>query len=124
MADIAVVGSEERLAEDPPVVHVVNLILLGAIRKGATEIRIEPDQEGPMVDYLIEGCVFGEMAPPKKMHEAIVARLKVMSHLNLANHDVRQEGQFRQMVGAGREQDFRVVVEPTSFGEKVTLLLI
>lgn len=118
-----VVGSEERSAEDAPVVRVINLILLNAIRKEATEIQIEPDQESLVVNYRLEGELASEMAPPKKMHEGIVARLKVMSGLNLTKHDEPQEGELPLIVGRNEEKKFRIRFEPTPLGEKVVIWL-
>ena len=109
----------ERLAEDAPIVRVVNLIFTNAIRKEATEIRGEPD-EGFVVSYMLEGQLMTEMVLPKKMGVAAVARLKVMSHLDLVKHD-SQEGELPLLVGRNDERKFRIKFEPAQFGEKVTI---
>ena len=118
------VPSLERLSEDAPVVRLVNLILLGAIKRGATEIHIVPSRVRLDVNYLLGGAWTSYMVPPKVMQQGIIARFKILGHLNLAREDVQQEGQFRQKVREGEEQNFRIVIEPTPFGEKVTLRLV
>lgn len=118
-----VVGSEELSAEDPPVVRIINLILLNALRKGATEIRVEPDEEGVVVSYKIEGELLSELAPPKALHEGIVARLKITSGLDPVAHDA-QGGELPLIVGRNDERKFRINFEPTPFGEKVTIHLV
>jgi type IV pilus assembly protein PilB len=114
----------ERSAEDAPVVKIVNLILLNAIREGAAEIRIVPSQIRLDVDYLLGIIWTSHMVPPKVMQQGIIARFKILGRLNLAREDAQQEGQFRLKIREGEEQNFRIVIEPTPFGEKVTLRLV
>jgi type IV pilus assembly protein PilB len=117
------VPSLERLSEDAPVVRIVNQILRDAIKRGATEIHIVPSRVRLDVSYSLGGVLTSYMVPPKVMQQGIIARLKILSQLDLARKDVGQEGRFRQKVREGQEQDFHIVTEPTPFGEKVTLRL-
>ncbi len=103
-------------AEDLPIIRIVNLILVGAINKGATEISVVPDEEGVVVVYLIDGELLWELAPPKQHHAGVVARFRALSQLDSA----QQEGRFPFKFG-GRNRIIHLTIEPTPFGEKVTI---
>ncbi|MDI7268030.1 MAG: type IV-A pilus assembly ATPase PilB [Myxococcota bacterium] len=114
----------ERLSEDAPVVRLVNLLLINAIRKGASDIHVEPYEKFLRVRYRVDGVLLEEMQPPKRMQSAIISRLKIMSQLDIAERRLPQDGRIKLKVGKDKEMDFRVSVLPTLFGEKVVLRLL
>jgi type IV pilus assembly protein PilB len=114
----------ERATEDAPVVKLVNLILTDAIKKGASDIHIEPFEKSLRVRLRIDGVLYEIMKPPMRMRAAMVSRLKIMSKLDIAERRLPQDGRIKMKMGRGREMDFRVSVLPTLFGEKVVLRLL
>ncbi|WP_050724764.1 type IV-A pilus assembly ATPase PilB [Vulgatibacter incomptus] len=122
--DDASSGDLERAADDAPVVRLVNLILLDAIKKGASDIHVEPYEKDFRVRYRIDGVLYEVMKPPFKLKNAIVSRLKIMSDLDIAVRRLPQDGRIKLKLGKGKEMDFRVSVCPTLFGEKVVLRLL
>ncbi len=130
--EIDVVGDEEdvnlleleKASADAPVVRLVNMILLNAIKKGASDIHIEPYEKTLRVRYRIDGVLTEEMTPPLKLKNAITSRLKIMASLDIAERRLPQDGRIKLKLGKGREMDFRVSVLPTLWGEKVVMRLL
>ncbi len=114
----------EKASEDAPVVRLVNVLLLNAIRKGASDIHVEPYEKRLRVRYRIDGVLHEEMSPPIKLKNAIVSRIKIMSQLDIAERRLPQDGRIKLKLGKGREMDFRVSVMPTMWGEKVVMRLL
>ncbi len=114
----------EKSAEDAPVVKLVNLILVDAIKKGASDIHIEPYEKEFRVRYRIDGALYEVMKPPLKLRNAVLSRVKIMSSLDIAERCLPQDGRIKLKLGKGREMDFRVSVLPTLFGEKAVLRLL
>ena len=114
----------ERASGDAPVVRLCNAILLNAIKKGASDIHIEPYEKSLRVRYRIDGVLSEEMRPPLKMKNAISSRIKIMSSLDIAERRLPQDGRIKLKMGKGREMDFRVSVLPTLFGEKIVMRLL
>ncbi|MEO1337399.1 MAG: ATPase, T2SS/T4P/T4SS family, partial [Myxococcota bacterium] len=114
----------ERSAEDAPVVKLVNLILIDAIKKGASDIHIEPYEKDFRVRYRIDGVLYEKMKPPLKLKAAITSRIKIMSQLDIAERRLPQDGRIKLKLGKGREMDYRVSCLPTLFGEKIVLRLL
>lgn len=114
----------ERASEDAPVVRLVNVILLNAIRKGASDIHIEPYEKKLRVRYRVDGVLHEEMAPPLKLKNALSSRLKIMSQLDIAERRLPQDGRIKLKLGRDREMDFRVSVLPTMWGEKIVMRLL
>jgi type IV pilus assembly protein PilB len=110
-------------AEDAPVVKLVNLILTDAIKKGASDIHIEPYEKSFRVRYRIDGVLYEVMQPPTRMKAAITSRVKIMAQLDIAERRLPQDGRIKIKIG-GREMDYRVSTLPTLFGEKVVLRLL
>ncbi len=123
-SDGATVLDLERAAEDAPVIRLVNLILLDAIRKGASDIHIEPYEKSMRVRYRIDGVLYEVMKPPFKLKNSITSRLKVMSKLDIAERRLPQDGRIKLRIGRDKEMDFRVSVLPCLFGEKTVLRLL
>jgi len=114
----------EKSAEDAPVVKLVNLILIDAIKKGASDIHVEPYEKEFRVRYRIDGALYEVMKPPLKLKNAVLSRLKIMSSLDIAERRLPQDGRIKLKLGKGKEMDFRVSVLPTLFGEKCVLRLL
>ena len=114
----------EKASEDAPVVRLVNMVLLNAIKKGASDIHIEPYEKKLRVRYRIDGMLIEEMTPPLKLKNAIASRLKIMSQLDIAERRLPQDGRIKLKLGKGREMDFRVSVLPTLWGEKIVMRLL
>jgi type IV pilus assembly protein PilB len=114
----------EKAAEGAPVVRLVNAILLNAIKKGASDIHVEPYEKKLRIRYRIDGVLMEEMQPPLKMKAAIASRLKIMSQLDIAERRLPQDGRIKLKMGKGKEMDFRVSVLPTMWGEKIVLRLL
>jgi type IV pilus assembly protein PilB len=114
----------EKQSEDAPVVKLVNMILLNAIKKGASDIHVEPYEKKLRVRYRVDGVLIEEMTPPMKLKNAIASRLKIMSSLDIAERRLPQDGRIKLKLGKGREMDFRVSVLPTLWGEKIVLRLL
>jgi type IV pilus assembly protein PilB len=114
----------EKSAEEAPVVKLVNLILLDAIKKGASDIHVEPYEKDFRVRFRIDGTLYEVMKPPMKLRNAIISRLKIMSSLDISERRLPQDGRIKLKLGKGKEMDFRVSVCPTLFGEKVVMRLL
>src|SRR6266851_3281722 len=122
--------SAEALAkqgEDAPVVRLVNVVLMSAIQKGASDIHIEPYEKELRVRYRIDGILYNIMAPPMKYRDAICSRIKIMAKLDIAEKRLPQDGRIKirfNESGVPKEIDFRVSVLPTLFGEKIVMRLL
>ena len=114
----------ELAAAEAPVVKLTNLILMDAIKRGASDIHFETYDKAFRVRYRIDGVLYEVMNPPIKLKNAIISRLKIMSNLNIAERRLPQDGRLKLRFGQGREMDFRVSSLPTLFGEKVVLRLL
>ncbi|MFC1642442.1 type IV-A pilus assembly ATPase PilB [Myxococcota bacterium] len=114
----------ERASADAPVVRLVNVLLINAIRRGASDIHVECYEKKLRVRYRVDGVLLEEMSPPLKLKAALVSRLKIMSQLDIAERRLPQDGRIKLKLGKGREMDFRVSVLPTLWGEKVVLRLL
>ena len=116
----------DRLAtdsEDAPVIKIVNLIMVQAIREKASDIHIEPFQNSLKLRYRVDGDLAPAESPPKALQLAITSRIKILAGLNIAERRVPQDGRFRIKV-MGKEVDLRVSVLPTSHGEKVVIRIL
>ncbi len=114
----------EKESEGAPVVRLVNVLLLNAIKKGVSDIHIEPYEKRLRVRYRIDGVLSEEMSPPMRLKNALVSRLKIMSQLDIAERRLPQDGRIKLKLGRGREMDFRVSSLPTMWGEKIVMRLL
>ena len=114
----------QKSAGDAPVVKLVNLILLDAIRKNASDIHIEPYEKQVRIRYRIDGVLYEVMKPPTKLKDAITSRLKIMSNLDIAERRLPQDGRIKMKMGRGKVMDFRVSILPVLWGEKVVMRLL
>jgi type IV pilus assembly protein PilB len=121
------VASLERQGGEAPVIRLVNLMMMSAIQKGASDIHIEPYEKEFRVRFRIDGILYNVMAPPMKFRDAITSRIKIMAKLDIAEKRLPQDGRIKirfAVDGATKEIDFRVSCLPTLFGEKIVLRLL
>jgi type IV pilus assembly protein PilB len=117
----------QRQGEEAPVIKLVNVILMSAIQKGASDIHIEPYEKELRVRYRMDGILYNIMQPPMKYRDAITSRIKIMSKLDIAEKRLPQDGRIKirfQDNGAMKDIDFRVSCLPTLFGEKIVMRLL
>lgn len=106
-----------------PIVNLVNVALLTAVKDKASDIHIEPNKHGTRVRYRIDGSLRDLMNPPPGMHAAIVSRVKIIGKMDIAEKRLPQEGRVR-IVAEGREIDLRVSSIPTLLGEKLVIRIL
>lgn len=114
-------------SEDAPVVRLVNVLLVDSLRRGASDIHVEPYEKDFRIRFRIDGILYDVMHPPMKMRDALISRLKIMSKLDISEKRLPQDGRIKIKVkidNRSRELDFRVSTLPTLFGEKVVLRLL
>jgi len=109
--------------EDAPVVKLINGLLIEAVKRGASDIHIEPFEHEIRVRYRIDGALLEIMRPPLKMKAALTSRIKILSQLNIAERRVPQDGRLKLKMG-NRVIDFRVSTLPVLFGEKIVLRIL
>jgi type IV pilus assembly protein PilB len=120
-------SSLTRMSEDAPVVRLVNVLLVDALRRGASDIHVEPYEKEMRIRFRIDGVLYDVMHPPLKMRDALISRIKIMSKLDISEKRLPQDGRIKIRVkvdSRSRELDFRVSTLPTLFGEKVVLRLL
>jgi type IV pilus assembly protein PilB len=113
----------EAAGEEAPIIKIVNLLLAGAVKSGASDVHIEPYEKTLRVRYRIDGVLHEVSSPPKKLQNAVVSRLKIMASLDIAERRLPQDGRIKIRV-VNKEIDLRVSVLPTSFGEKVVMRIL
>ena len=107
-------------ADEAPVIRMVNMMLVEALRTGASDIHFEAMEKTSRLRYRIDGALIERPAPPKALHNAIVSRIKIMSDLDIAERRVPQDGRFK-VKALSKEVDIRVSILPTIHGEKVVM---
>jgi len=110
--------------DDTPVVRFVNKVLLDAINRGASDIHVEPYEKKFRIRYRVDGVLQEAAHPPLNMSMRIIARLKVMSRMDISERRVPQDGRIKMKLSKKRAIDFRVNTCPTLFGEKVVLRIL
>jgi general secretion pathway protein E len=136
MEDIAASESLDQLAheldepqdlldatDEAPIIRLVNSVLFQAVRQRASDIHFESFERGLVVRYRIDGVLYPVLTPPKRLQASIIARIKIMAGLNIAEKRLPQDGRFAIRT-AGKDVDLRVSVLPTSHGERVVLRLL
>ena len=114
-------------SDEAPVVRLVNIILTDAIKRGASDIHVEPYEKKYRCRYRIDGILYEVMHPPLRLREAITSRIKIMAKLDIAEKRLPQDGRIKIKTKVGereKELDYRVSVLPTIFGEKIVLRLL
>lgn len=116
-----------RASEDAPVVRLVNVLLVDSLRRGASDIHVEPYEKDFRIRFRIDGVLYDVMHPPLKIRDPLISRLKIMAKLDISEKRLPQDGRIKikvRMDNRSRELDFRVSTLPTLFGEKVVLRLL
>jgi len=128
-SDVEVLGDEDaeqsldemlESAEGAPVIRMVNMMLVEALRTGASDIHIEPMEKSVRLRYRIDGALTERPGPPKNLQNAVISRVKIMSDLDIAERRVPQDGRFN-IKALGKAVDLRVSVLPTVHGEKIVM---
>lgn len=120
-------ASLARASEDAPVVRLVNVLMVDSLRRGASDIHVEPYEKDFRIRFRIDGVLYDVMHPPMKLRDPLISRLKIMSKLDISEKRLPQDGRIKIKVKVddrSRELDFRVSTLPTLFGEKVVLRLL
>ena len=126
-ADEADLADLERAAEEAPIVKLVNMILTEAVKKGASDIHMEPYEKEYRVRFRIDGVLQTIMNPPMKLRDAIISRVKIMAKLDISEKRLPQDGRIMlkmNLQGKRKVLDYRVSTLPTLWGEKVVLRLL
>lgn len=110
-------------AEGAPVIRMVNMILVEALRTRASDIHIEPQEKTLRLRYRVDGNLVERPSPAKSFHAAIISRIKIMSEMNIAERRVPQDGRFK-IKALGKEVDIRVSILPSVLGEKVVMRVL
>ena len=116
-----------RASEDAPVVRLVNILMVDSLRRGASDIHVEPYEKDFRIRFRIDGVLYDIMHPPMKIRDPLISRLKIMAKLDISEKRLPQDGRIKIKVKIderSRELDFRVSTLPTLFGEKVVLRLL
>lgn len=116
-----------RESQDAPVVRLVNILMVDSLRRGASDIHIEPYEKDFRIRFRIDGVLYDIMHPPMKLRDPLISRLKIMAKLDISEKRLPQDGRIKIKVkidNRSRELDFRVSTLPTLFGEKVVLRLL
>ncbi len=121
--DNADLADLQQMASETAVVQMVNLIFSQAVRDGASDIHIEPYERELRVRYRLDGIMHEIAHPPKRMHAAIVSRLKILGEMNIAERRLPQDGRIKLQV-AGRSIDVRVAIVPTMYGERAVMRIL
>lgn len=120
-----VTGPQELLdiANKAPIIKLVNMIISEALRMRASDVHIQPYEDRLQIRYRIDGILYDTMTPPKKYHDAVVSRIKVMGRMDIAERRMPQDGRSSVTI-AGREVDIRISSIPTSWGERIVMRLL
>jgi type IV pilus assembly protein PilB len=117
----------EKAAEEAPIIKLVNLILTDSVKRGASDIHVEPYENEMRVRFRVDGVLQTVMSPPMKLRDAITSRMKIMAKLDIAEKRLPQDGRIMikyKAEGKKKELDFRVSTVPTLYGEKIVLRLL
>lgn len=111
------------LADEGPIIKLINSLLFQAVKDRASDIHIEPYEKEVEVRYRVDGVLYPVLTPPRSIQEALVSRVKIMAGLDIAEKRLPQDGKIRLLV-AGKDIYVRVSIIPTSYGERVVLRLL
>ena len=117
----------ERAADEAPIVKLVNLVLTDAVKRGASDIHMEPYEKEFRVRFRIDGVLQSIMSPPLKLKDAITSRVKIMAKLDISEKRLPQDGRIMLKMSLGgrkKQLDFRVSTLPTLWGEKIVMRLL
>ncbi|UCF19838.1 MAG: Flp pilus assembly complex ATPase component TadA, partial [Gemmatimonadota bacterium] len=130
-ADVEVLSDEREsafddvraLATQAPVIKLVNVLILEALKARASDLHLESTANGLRVRHRIDGVLYEKFTVPKSQQAAVVSRIKIMAHLNIAEHRLPQDGRIKIRL-SGKEIDIRVSVIPVAYGERVVMRIL
>ncbi len=122
-AQVEDIGNLQEVAGQSPVIKLVNYLLYHAVREGASDIHIEPDEKKTRVRYRVDGRLYEKISPPHSMHPAVVSRIKIMAGLDISERRLPQDGGIHVLL-EGRPIDLRISTMPEKFGEKTVIRII
>lgn len=111
------------LANEAPIIKLINLLISGAVKERASDIHIEPFERDVRVRYRIDGVLYEKLTVPRSQQAAIISRIKIMAHLNIAEHRLPQDGRIKIRL-SGKEIDIRVSIIPIAHGERVVMRIL
>jgi type IV pilus assembly protein PilB len=117
----------QQASEDAPIIKLVNLILSDSLKKGASDIHVEPYEKDFRVRFRIDGILYNMMNPPLRLRDAILSRIKIMAKMDISEKRLPQDGRIKIRTtsnGKKKEIDYRVSSLPTLFGEKIVLRIL
>jgi type II secretion system protein E len=117
------VGDIHRMAEQPTLIKLVNLVLVEAIQSRASDVHVEPFENELKIKYRIDGVLVEQQPPPKNLQPAFIGRIKIMSQMNIAERYIPQDGHISLRLD-GRKIDIRVSTVPTLYGESVVMRIL
>ncbi|RYG75041.1 hypothetical protein EON80_01905 [bacterium] len=117
------VSSDKTISEEAPIIRIVNTVLLYALKDGASDIHIEPQQKGVRIRYRIDGVLHEQMKIPQYVLNPLISRIKIMSEMNIAERRIPQDGRIK-LTMQGKEYDMRVNTCPTVWGEKIVMRVL
>ncbi len=112
-----------KMAGETAVVQMINLIFAQAVRDGASDIHIEAYEKEVKIRFRVDGMLQEMMRPPKRMHAALISRIKILGEMNIAERRLPQDGRIKITI-AGRQVDVRVSILPTVFGERAVMRIL
>ena len=119
-------GSERDLldlANEAPIIKLINLVITGGVKDRASDIHIEPFEKEVRVRYRIDGVLYEKFSVPRSQQAAVISRVKIMADLNIAEHRLPQDGRIKIRL-SGKEIDIRVSIIPTAHGERVVMRIL
>ena len=111
------------LTEEAPIIRLLNAMLMEAVKERASDIHVEPYEQGLDVRFRVDGILRKVLSPPKIIQEALISRIKIISGLDIAEKRLPQDGRIKLLVG-GKDIDIRVSIVPTALGERAVLRLL
>jgi len=123
ITDVSEGEGDGSLAEEAPIIRIVNTVLLYALRDGASDIHIEPQQKGVRIRYRIDGVLHEQMKIPQYVLNPLISRIKIMSEMNIAERRIPQDGRIK-LTMQGKEYDMRVNTCPSMYGEKIVMRVL
>jgi general secretion pathway protein E len=111
------------LANEAPIIKLINLLISGAVKERASDIHVEPFEREVRVRYRIDGVLYEKFSVPRSQQAAVISRIKIMANLNIAEHRLPQDGRIKITL-SGKEIDIRVSVIPVAYGERVVMRIL
>ncbi|MFP4172808.1 MAG: type II secretion system ATPase GspE [Candidatus Hydrogenedentota bacterium] len=111
------------LANEAPIIKLINLLISGAVKERASDIHVEPFEKEVRVRYRIDGVLYEKFSVPRSQQAAVVSRIKIMANLNIAEHRLPQDGRIKIRL-SGKEIDIRVSIIPIAYGERVVMRIL